>query len=113
MSLPRINPKTGYTWWYEWLPAVAAAETALAEVEASRGWLGMSTDAVQRRLLGPGNACKDVEAGRDFIKQMVRVTVSPVGRDRKMPVAERIEVENLTPAAALQDEALVQFEVAS
>jgi DNA invertase Pin-like site-specific DNA recombinase len=91
--------------------AVAAAETALAEVEASKGWLGMSTDAVQRRLLGPGNACKEVEAGRDFIKQMLRATVKPVGRGRKMPVADRVDIENLTPAAALQDEALVEFTV--
>ena len=89
--------------------AVRAAETVLAEVEASRGWLGMNTDAVQRRLLGPGNVCTDVEAGRDFIKQMLRATVKPVGRGRKVPVADRVEIENLTPAAVLQDEALVEF----
>jgi DNA invertase Pin-like site-specific DNA recombinase len=81
--------------------ALAAAETQLAEAEASRGWLGMSTEAVQRRLLGPGNTCKDVEQGRDFIRQMVRVTVRPAGgRGKRMPVQDRIEIENLTPAAA-------------
>jgi hypothetical protein len=84
----------------------------LAEVEASRGWLGMSTDAVQKRLLGPGNVCKDVEAGRDFIKQMLRATVKPVGRGRKVPVQDLVEIECLTPVAALQDEAYVEIEVA-
>jgi hypothetical protein len=31
---------------------------------------------------------------------MVRVTVFPVGRGRKLPVEERIEIELLTPLAA-------------
>jgi DNA invertase Pin-like site-specific DNA recombinase len=90
--------------------AVAAAETALADAEASRGWLGMGTEAVQRRLLGNDNACKDVEAGRDFIRQMCRVVVKPVGRGRKVAVADRVEIENLTPAAALAEEAFIQIE---
>jgi hypothetical protein len=32
---------------------------------------------------------------------------------RKVPVAERVEIENLTPAAALQDETFVEIEVAA
>ena len=89
--------------------ALAAAETVLSEAEASRGWLGMSTDAVQRRLLGEGNVCKDVEAGRDFIRQMVKVTVKPVGRGRKVAVQDRVEIEQLTPQAVLRV-AFVQIE---
>jgi DNA invertase Pin-like site-specific DNA recombinase len=88
--------------------AVAAARAALADTEASRGWLGIGTEAVQRRLLtddgtalatDPGFV-KDIAAARDFVKTMVRVTVFPVGRGRKLPVEERIEVEVLTPLAA-------------
>ena len=90
--------------------AVQAAEVALADAEASKGWLGMSTDAVQKRLLGPSNVCKDVEAGRDFIRQMVRVTVRPVGRGRKVLVQDRVEIENLTPVAGLAEEAYIQIE---
>jgi DNA invertase Pin-like site-specific DNA recombinase len=91
--------------------AVQAAEVSLADAEASNGWLGMSTDTVQKRLLGDGNVCKDVEAGRDFIRQMVKVTVRPVGRGRKVPIAERVEIENLTPVAALAEEAYIQIEM--
>jgi DNA invertase Pin-like site-specific DNA recombinase len=88
--------------------AVAAARAALADSEASHGWLGMGTEAVQRRLLtDDGTALatdagfvEDIEAARDFVKTMVRVTVFPVGRGRKLPVEERIEVEVLTPLAA-------------
>jgi DNA invertase Pin-like site-specific DNA recombinase len=92
--------------------AVAAVEATLAEVEASKGWLGRDTESVQRQLLGEGNVCKDVEAGRDFIRQMVKVTVRPVGRGRKVPVAQRVEVESLTPAMGLADEAFVEMTTA-
>jgi DNA invertase Pin-like site-specific DNA recombinase len=95
---------------------VSAAEQFLAEAEASRGWLGMSTDAVQRRLLADGPVpvvdgtprpeCKDVVAGRDFIRQLLRVVVKPVGRGRRVPVAERVDVECLTPAAVQAREAV-------
>jgi site-specific DNA recombinase len=91
---------------------VQAAEALLAEAEAGRGWHGQDTDAVQRRLLADGTVpvvngvphpvCKEVAAGRDFIRQMVRVTVNPVGRGRKVPVADRVQVEYLTPAAVAQ-----------
>jgi hypothetical protein len=91
---------------------VQAAEALLAEAEASRGWLGLDTDAVQRRLLANGTVpvvngvphphCTDLAAGRDFIRQMVRVTVNPVGRGRKVAVADRVTVEYLTPAALAQ-----------
>jgi hypothetical protein len=89
---------------------IAGLEQLLAEAEASNGWLGMNTDAVQRRLLADGPVpvvdgcfsprCSDVRAGNEFIREMVRVTVHPVGRGRKVPVAERVEVHCLTPARA-------------
>jgi hypothetical protein len=68
----------------------------------------MDTDAVQRRLLSDDGTAlatdpgfvNDIEAAREFVKTMVRVTVFPVGRGRKLPVEERIEVEVLTPLAA-------------
>ena len=41
---------------------------------------------------------------------MVRVTVRPVGRGRKVPVQERVEIEDLTPVAALAEEAFIQIE---
>jgi DNA invertase Pin-like site-specific DNA recombinase len=78
--------------------ALAAAETALADAEASRGWLGLDTDAVQRKLLD-GNTCRDVEGGRDFIKQMLRATVRPVGKGAHLPVQDRVSIELLTPRA--------------
>src|SRR5439155_23476946 len=88
--------------------AVAAARAALADTEASRGWLGMDTDAVQRRLLSDDGTAlatdpgfvKDIEAARAFVQTMVRVTVFPVGRRRRLPVEERIEIEVLTLLAA-------------
>ncbi len=89
--------------------AVATVRAVLADIEASRGWLGMGTDAVQRRLLtddvtalvtDPGFV-KDIEAARDFVKTMVRVTVFPVGRGRKVAVEERIKIEVLTPVMAV------------
>lgn len=93
---------------------LSRAGALLAEAEASRGWLGMNTDAVQRRLLAdgpvpvvngtPGPECKDVVAGRDFIRQMLRVVVKPCGRGRRLPVADRVEVQCLTPAAVAQPE---------
>jgi DNA invertase Pin-like site-specific DNA recombinase len=145
--------------------AVAAAETALADAEASRGWLGLNTAAVQRRLFGDVLASesaavparhieasmttfvveeedgstrkleqadpamdlpalelgepvvgiqgaptpKNIQEARDFIRQMVRVTVRPVGRGRRVAVSERVEIENLTPVAALAEDAFVQF----
>ena len=89
---------------------VSALESALAEAEAANGWLGMSTEAVQKRLLAdgpvevkdehPNPRCSDLRAGNEFIREMVRVTVNPVGRGRKVPVPDRVEVNCLTPATA-------------
>ncbi len=89
---------------------VARLEGLLAEAEASNGWLGMGTDAVQKRLLADGQVavvdghpaprCKDVKVGNEFIREMVRVVVHPVGRGRKVPVADRVEVNRLTPSSA-------------
>lgn len=90
---------------------IAQLEQVLAEVEALNGWLGMDTDAVQRRLLAdgpvevtkegqPAPKCSDLRAGNEFIREMVRVVVKPVGRGRKVPVADRVEVNCLTPASA-------------
>jgi hypothetical protein len=94
----------------------AGAATALADAEASNGWLGMNTDAVQRRLLADGlvpvedgiprPVCKDIPAGRDFCQQMVRVIVRPVGRGKRVPVADRVDVECLTPVGVAQPEVL-------
>jgi DNA invertase Pin-like site-specific DNA recombinase len=84
--------------------ALAAAQLALADAEASRGWFGISTEAVQRRLftdtIGPlpdPAKVKNIAEARDFVRQMVRIVVKPVGCGRKVPVNERIEVEILTP----------------
>jgi DNA invertase Pin-like site-specific DNA recombinase len=76
--------------------ALALAETALAEAEASRGWLGLDTEVVQRKLLD-GSAVRDIAGARDFIKQMLRATVKPVGKGTHMPVSGRMEIEFLTP----------------
>jgi DNA invertase Pin-like site-specific DNA recombinase len=95
---------------------IAVAESAVAEAESSRGWLGMDTTAVQRRLFGvvpegetfPESFARfrDIEQGRDFIRQMVRIWVMPVGRGRKVPVMDRVEIDYLTPGA---DSARSQF----
>lgn len=89
---------------------ITGLEQVLAEAEASNGWLGMNTEAVQKRLLAdgpvevkeerPAPRCSDLRAGNEFIREMVRVVVKPVGRGRKVPVADRVEVNCLTPAAA-------------
>jgi hypothetical protein len=89
---------------------IAALEQVLAEVEASNGWLGMSAEAVVRRLVAEGPVevkeghhapqCSDLRAGNEFIREMLRVVVKPVGRGRKVPVADRVEVKHLTPASA-------------
>ncbi len=108
--------------------AVQAAAATLAEVEASKGWHGMTTEAVQRRLfkpealtvdaeghtVGAGPApdpaqLADVEAAREFVRQMVRVVVHPVGRGRKVPVEQRVTIEQLTPTA-VEEEAYVVLE---
>jgi DNA invertase Pin-like site-specific DNA recombinase len=91
---------------------VARLEALLAEAEAANGWLGMNTDAVQKRLLvdgpipfvdgQPAPRCKDVRAGNEFIREMLYVVVNRVGRGRKVPVADRVEVMCLTPAAMTQ-----------
>jgi hypothetical protein len=89
---------------------ITMLEQTLAEAEASNGWLGMTTDAVQKRLLANGPVevrnghpfpvCSDLRAGNEFIREMVRVVVKPVGRGRNVPVADRVEVNCLTPASA-------------
>jgi len=48
----------------------------------------------------PAPKCSDLRAGNEFIREMVRVVVKPVGRGRKVPVADRVEVNCLTPASA-------------
>ncbi len=93
--------------------ALAAAETALAEAEASRGWLGLDTNAVQRKLVGEGNDVRDIAAGRDFVKQMLRATVKPVGKGTHLPVAERMEIEFLTPRPAVVQDMLDEGLVAA
>jgi DNA invertase Pin-like site-specific DNA recombinase len=89
---------------------IASLEQLLAEAEAANGWLGMDTDAVQRRLLAdgpvevkdghPAPRCSDLRAGNEFIREMVRAVVKPVGRGKKVPVPDRVEANCLTPAAA-------------
>jgi DNA invertase Pin-like site-specific DNA recombinase len=92
---------------------ITQLESVLAEVEASNGWLGMNTEAVQKRLLAdgpvevkegrPAPRCSDLRAGNEFIREMVWIVVKPVGRGRKVPVADRVEVNCLTPAAVAQE----------
>jgi DNA invertase Pin-like site-specific DNA recombinase len=87
---------------------IAQLEGLLAEAEAMNGWLGMDTDAVQRRLLAdgpvtvvdghPAPRCRDLRAGNEFVREMLYVVVKPVGRGRKVGVADRVEVFRLTPA---------------
>ena len=64
---------------------------------ASKGWLSLSPAAVARRVLAEDRLVRDVTEVRDFIRQTVRVTVRAVGSGRRVPVAERIAVEVLTP----------------
>jgi DNA invertase Pin-like site-specific DNA recombinase len=66
---------------------VQVAEALLAEAEASNGWLGMNTEAVQRRLFTDTTGAlpdpakvTDIPAAREFVREMVRVTVNPCGR---------------------------------
>lgn len=99
--------------------AVVQAEARLRDAEGAGGWLGMDTDAVQRRLFGEVPRAEtflesfarliDVSDARDFIRQMVRVRVKPAG-GRKLPVGERIEVEQLRPQLAAPIEILEREE---
>lgn len=89
---------------------IAQLEQLLGEAEAANGWLGMTTEAVQKRLLADGPVevvnghpfpvCRDLRAGNEFIREMVRVVVKPVGRGIKVPVEDRVEVNCITPAGA-------------
>jgi len=68
----------------------------------------MDTETVQKRLLTDDGKAKETDEGfvkdipqaRDFIKQMVRVIVKPVGRGKRVKIEDRIEVVVLTPGAA-------------
>lgn len=89
---------------------ITQLESLLAEVEASNGWLGMNTEAVQKRLLAegpvdvkdgiPAPRCADLRAGNEFVREMLWIVVNRVGRGRKVPVADRVQVNCLTPASA-------------
>ena len=70
---------------------VEAAEAAVRSVEAENGWLGMTNERVEARILG------DVEAGNLFVRQMVRATVAPVGRGSRAPASERVAIERVWP----------------
>jgi DNA invertase Pin-like site-specific DNA recombinase len=89
---------------------ITQLESLLAEAEASNGWLGMNTEAVQKRLLAdgpvdvkdgyPAPRCADIRAGNEFVREMLWIVVNRVGRGHKVPVADRVQVNCLTPAAA-------------
>lgn len=85
---------------------VEKAEARLREAEEAGGWFGLNTETVQRRLFGEvaGETfsesfahLRSTEEARDFIQQMVRVRVRPVGSGSRPPVSERIDVELLVP----------------
>jgi Resolvase, N terminal domain len=76
--------------------AVGHALDALDDHEAANGWLGMSPEAVERRLASGG-----VEETNSFLRETVRVLVAPVGRGRKVPVAERLQVQYLGGGASV------------
>jgi len=74
--------------------AVKARETALRALdnaEAGRGWLSLTPERVAEKLDGA-----DIETIRSFIREQVRIVVHPVGRGRRVPVADRIRVQYLT-----------------
>jgi hypothetical protein len=76
--------------------AVAQALDALDDHEAANGWLGMSPEAVEKRL-----ASGDPETVNGFLRETVRVLVAPVGRGRKVPVADRLRVQYLGGGASV------------
>ena len=93
--------------------AVAAARTALMDAERAGGWFGMTSEAVQARLLEADGVVKDgmVPEANSFIREMVSVAVQPLGRGYRTrtleDVAKRVTVSAIAPGRGA-DETLVQ-----
>jgi DNA invertase Pin-like site-specific DNA recombinase len=65
--------------------AVATARAAVLDAEATQSWLGLDPARVAVKL-----ADADVATRRSFIREIVRVSVAPVGRGARVPVASRL-----------------------
>jgi hypothetical protein len=71
--------------------AETEARLAVETAEASQGWLGIDPQKVRARTRAAGLAER-----REFVKEMIRLVVKPVGRGRKVATRDRLAIQYLT-----------------